>query len=177
MSLSLHDASVPVFLRYLAQLRDLVSKAERFATERGVRPSDLLAAKLAPDMLSFERQVAIAANFTLRAAFPLAGEAVPTEGTFPETFEGLHARIDRAALLLGALEPSQFVTAGTRVTESRAGEALVRLSAPEFLFQYALPNFFFHFTAAYAVLRHQGVPLGKQDFDGFHRYTVQPSPR
>ena len=173
MPLSLYDASAPVFLRYLAHLLGLVAKAEHVAKERGISPSELLEAKLAPDMLSFERQVAIAANFTLRAAFPLAGEPVPPEGEFPASFEGLRARIDSASLLLGSLASSQFVGAESRVIESRAGEALVRLSAPEFLFQYALPNFFFHFTAAYAVLRHYGVPLGKQDFDGLHRYTAQ----
>ena len=125
-------------------------------------------------MLPLEQQVLIATNFTLRASFPLAGEPIPSYGEFPETFAGLRGRAQRATQMLRLLEPSQFVGAEARVLESQAGEALVRLPAAEFLFQYALPNFFFHVTAAYAVLRSQGVPLGKENFDGFHSYATEP---
>lgn len=174
MPLSLYGASVPVFLRYLDRLVGLVGTAEEFARVQELTPAELLAARLAPNMLPFERQVVIATNFSLRASFPLAGQAIPPHGEFPETFAGLRARAERAAQLLRSLEPIQFVEAETRVLESQAGEALVRLPAPEFLFLYALPNFLFHVTAAYAVLRSQGVPLGKENFDGFHSYAREP---
>lgn len=174
MTSPLYQASVPVFLRYLDHLTGLVTAAERHARTRGLDIDALLAARLAPDMLPFERQVVIATNFTLRAAFPLAGAPVPPEGEFPATPAGLRQRADRAMALLRALAPAQFDGAEARVLESRAGDALVRLPATEFLCQYALPNFFFHFTTAYAVLRHVGVPLGKEDFDGFHTYPKAP---
>ena len=174
MPISLYDASVPVFLRYIERLVGLLAAAESFAEAHGRSSSELLAARLSPDMLPFERQVVIAVNFTLRAAFPLAGEAIPPFGEFPESFVGLRARAERAMHLLRSLQPSQFVAADARVLESQAGEALVRLPAPEFLLQYALPNFFFHVLAAYAVLRHEGVPRGKENFDGFHRYPREP---
>lgn len=168
----LHDACVPVFLRYIERLLGLIKAAEAFADMRGVGHDALLSARLAPDMLPFERQVAIAVHFTLRTAFPLAGQPVPEFGDFPPSFAGLRARAERAAGLLGSLQRAQFEGAESRVLESHAGEALVRLPAQEFLFQYAMPNFFFHACAAYAVLRHLGVPLGKEDFDGFHRYAT-----
>lgn len=166
----LYDASVPVFLRYLGRLTRFVDAADAFAMARDSNIAELLAARLAPDMLSFERQVVIATNFSLRASFPLAGAPVPPYGEFPETVAGLRARAERAASLLRSLQASQFACAEDRLLESQAGEALVRLPAAEFLFQYALPNFFFHVTAAYAILRSRGVPLGKADFDGFHTY-------
>ena len=165
MSIALYEASLPVFLRYLGRLDHLVATAEA----HGQAPS-LLAARLAPDMLPFEMQVAIAAGFTLRACFPLAGKAVPQETVFPSTFPGLRARIAHAAGLLHSLQRSEFEGAAQRIVKSKAGDALVSLPAPEFLHQYALPNFFFHLTAAYAILRNQGVVLGKEDFDGWHAY-------
>lgn len=170
MSVDLHRASVPVCLRYLERLRGLLDVAEAHASSRGLAPAELLDARLAPDMLPFATQVEVAAQFTLRACFPLAGRAVPPDAEFPLTFDGLRATIARAASLLASLDPAQFDGSASRVLESRAGDALVALEAPEFLLQYALPNFFFHVTTAYAILRHRGVPVGKARFDGFHSY-------
>ncbi len=175
MPISLYDMSVPVFLRYLDRIVGLIESAERFVRERECSPNQLLGARLAADMLPFEQQVVIAINFTLRASYPLAGASIPPYGNFPDTFDGLRARAERAKLLLRTLQSSQFVGGEARVLESRAGEALVRLPASEFLLQYALPNFFFHVSAAYAVLRNQGVMLGKKDFDAFHVYSEEPS--
>ena len=170
MSIDLHAASVPVFLRYLERLRHLVDAAEACAADRGEAPADWLDARLAPDMLPFAQQVGIAAHFGLRACYPLAGLAVPPYGDFPPTFDGLRQRIARVLGLLGSLDPVRFDGAASRTLESLAGRARVALPAPEFLLQYALPNFFFHLTSAYAILRQRGVALGKEDFDGFHAY-------
>ena len=174
MPISLYDASIPVFLRYLDRLRGLVDAAEAHVRAAGLDASEILDARLAPDMLPFETQVRIAANFALRASFPLARQEVPPYGEFPITFAGLRACIDRAAALLGSLEADQFdrtIEGGNScILESQAGNALVGLPAPEFLLHYALPNFFFHLTMAYAIMRAQGVAIGKADFDGFHAY-------
>ena len=166
----LFTASVPVFLRYLERLIGLLDFAETHVRDHGLEAAQILAARLTPDMLPFETQVQIAANFALRASFPLAGLPIPAYGDFPATFAGLRARIARVVNLLNALESSQFANAESRTLESLAGNALVSLKAPEFLFQYALPNFFFHLTTAYAILRNQGLSIGKEDFDGFHAY-------
>lgn len=176
--LNLYTASIPVFRHYLTRLHVLLDMAESQTTSpttvlddaRRTDAAELLAARLAPDMLPFETQVMIACNFTLRACFPLAGEAIPPYGEFPSTFAGLHARVRRTEELLGGLGPSQFVGREQSILESKAGNALVSLRAPEFLLHYALPNFFFHLTTAYAILRNQGIAVGKEHFDGFHAY-------
>jgi len=175
MSVGLHEASVPVFLRYLDRLLALVNAADDHARSRGCEEAALLHARLAPDMLPFETQVQIAANFALRGCFPLAGQAIPPYGEFPATFDGLRSGIARVAALLTALGPAAFQGGESRIIESKAGNAAVSLAAPEFLFQYALPNFFFHVTAAYAILRSRGLAIGKEQFDGFHSYP-QPAP-
>jgi hypothetical protein len=163
-------ATVPVFSRYLGRLGAWVGAAEAHALARGIEPATLLDARLVPDMLPFESQVAMAANFTLRAAYPLAGLPVPAYGDWPSSFDGVRARLRHAAALLGVLEPAFFEAASTRLLQDRAGHATLSLEGPTFLFHYALPNFYFHLTMAYAILRSQGVALGKEDFDGFHRY-------
>lgn len=170
MPIGLYDASVPVFLRYLERLRGLVLAAQTFAQGKERAVDTLLAARLAPDMLPFATQVLIACNFTLRASFPLAGRELPPDAAFPATIDGLLARIDHTQKLLRSLDPAAFETNATRRLESRAGDALVALEAPAFLTQYATPNFFFHVGMAYAILRSQGVPLGKACFDGWHAY-------
>lgn len=164
------DASVPVFRRYLGRLRAWLDIAESHQRARGESMAALLQARLASDMLPFEAQAAIAANFALRACFPLAGQAIPAYGEFAADADGLRARIDRVLGLLDELPPALFEDAAGRTLESRAGEAEVVLPAPAFMAQYAMPNFFFHLATAYALLRSRGVPLGKADFDGFHAY-------
>jgi uncharacterized protein len=165
MSIEMVQATIPVFLRYLGRLEKLVSLAQSDA-----RAPALMAARLAPDMHAFESQVIIASGFALRTCFPLAGKAIPDGGEFPSSFDGLRARIVHVTELLRSLPSSDFEGADQRTIESRAGNALVRLKGDEFLLQYALPNFFFHLTAAYAILRHHGVAVGKEDFDGWHAY-------
>ena len=170
----MYQTSLPVFLRYLDRLSDLVNVAEAHVQAQRLEASSLLDARLAPDMLPFEVQVQVAANFALRACFPLAGEDIPPYGDFPATFDGLRARIARVIDLLISLRPEQFKCSEERIIESKAGNAIVVLRAPEFLLQYALPNFFFHVTTAYAILRSRGVAIGKAQFDGYHRYPPEP---
>lgn len=164
MPMSLYDASVPVFLRYLERLDGLVAIAGAHEDA-----PQLLNARLAPDMHAFSSQVQIAAGFALRACFPLAGQAVPSWDE-ARSFGDLRARIASVVALLTALQRSQFDGAGERLIESRAGQAVVRLPAAQLLMEYALPNFFFHLSTAYAILRHHGVAVGKEHFDGWHAY-------
>jgi len=168
--MQIYQASVPVFQRYLGQLVVLVQRAESHAKTQGLDPAALLAARLAGDMLPFAVQAEIAVNFALRTCFPLAGEPVPNYGEFANSFAGLRERIERCQSLLAGLRPEQFEAAEQRLIDSQAGQAVLRLPAGEFLLQYALPNFFFHVTTAYAILRHHRVALGKEDFDGYHAY-------
>jgi uncharacterized protein len=167
----LHSASVMVFQRYLMRLAALLDRAERHCDADPARCDALLAARLAPDMLPLRVQVEVVSNFALRAAFLLAGLAVPDYGEFPADFAGLRARLARTQRLLSDVPAGSFVGAEARSVRDRAGEADVNLPAPEFLFAYALPNFFFHLSMAYAIMRSHGVDVGKADFDGYHRYS------
>lgn len=175
MPIGLYEASIPVFLRYLERLAGLVDAAELHVRSHRIEAEELLNARLVPDMLLFETQVRIAANFALRACFPLAGRDIPPYGEFEVSFAGLRECIARAVDLVSSLESALFEGSESRILESKAGNAVVSLPAPEFLFQYALPNFFFHVTAAYSILRSRGVAIGKADFDGFHAYERSPA--
>jgi uncharacterized protein len=158
---------VVVFRRYLQRLLTLLDIAEAHA---GTASAALLQARLAADMLPLQTQVDVVSNFALRGCFPLAGEAMPDDGDFPASFDGLRARLAKSMALLETLPPERFTDGWMRVVHDRAGDAELSLPAVEFLFQYALPNFFFHLGVVYAILRSCGVPLGKADFDGYHRY-------
>lgn len=171
----LFTACVPVLLRYLASLRRIVAAVEATPEDAAAR---VLAARLAPDMLAFHAQVATAAQFARRTAFPLAGLPVPRSDPAAQDFGTLYRKIDQVSDELRALSPAGFNDAGALQVSERAGEAEVLLPADRFLHEYALPNFFFHLNMAYAIARANGAPLGKGTYDGFHVYTsgVQAAP-
>lgn len=181
MSLNLYAATVPVFQRYLQQLRLILDLAQAHLLQQAQNSlsaapareleTQLLNARLAPDMLPLSSQVQVAGGFVLRAMAPLLGQPVPEFGDYPSSLAGLQQMLsDRMAFLAG-LQPSQFQAEDEhRLIRSDAGQAQIELPAVDFALQFALPNFFFHLTCAYAILRQQGVPLSKQDFDGLHRW-------
>lgn len=163
----LHEASVPVLLRYLGSLDRILEAVD---AQGPAAAAGVLQARLAPDMLPFARQVETAAYFALRTAFPLAGRAVPPFVAAEPAVSGLRERVEAARMQLRTLAIDEFAGAGARTLSERAGDALVELPAARFLAEYALPNFFFHLGMAYAIARQQGCALGKADYDGFHAY-------
>lgn len=175
MNLTLYEASVPVFTRYLGQLARIVALAEDHASTRSIDPHSVLQARLAPSMYPFAVQVEIAANFAFRACAPLAGMEIPPCGEHRASFAALKTRIAQTLAFLATLTPDQMEAGAGRQFVSQAGLGAIALAGPAFLQQYALPNFFFHVTTAYAILRHLGVELGKADYDGFHVYAGQSS--
>jgi hypothetical protein len=158
----LFDASVPVFLHYLDRLALLV--------ERTAGREQVLAARLAPDMFSAAQQVATAAGFALRVAYPLAGQAVPPVADLGLDRIGLGRRIVAARVALRALDPADFQGAEARRIRHRAGFAELDQSGAEFLHLFGMPNFMFHVSMTFAVLRAEGIEIGKADFDGLHDY-------
>lgn len=168
---TLHAAAIPVFRHYLARLAALLDHAEAHAAARGLPPAELWQAQLADDMLPLHAQVRTAADFALRSAAALAGLAKPDYGPLAADGSALRARVAQVDAFLAALPPERFA-AEDAVIVSQAGEAELALPATVFLLHYALPNFVFHLTAAYAILRQRGVPIGKADFDGFHVYPA-----
>jgi hypothetical protein len=162
----LYRASVPVFLAVLARLAATLARAE---AALGPRVDEALLTRPAPGMLPAGRQIATAAQFTLRVAFPLAGRR-PPELRGGLDAAGLRGRIDEARALLAALPPAAFDGAETRPVRAQAGLAHLELAGEAFLHGFGLPNLYFHHAMAHVALKHAGVPLGKADFDGLHEY-------
>lgn len=162
MTPPLFSASVPVFRHYLARARRLVD----YASE----DTALLTARLAPDMLTCAEQFATAAGFSLRSTFPLVGEPVPQFPDLDMDASGLEARIAFAEEKLATLLPTSFEGAETRRVRHRAGFAELDQSGQDFLTLFGMPNFLFHLSMAFAILRQNGVEVGKSDFDGLHDY-------
>lgn len=170
MPISLYAASVPVFSHYLERLSALLDKAEAHVRTTGMDAEVLLQARLHADMAPFIRQVRIAAGFALRACAPLAGVEIPKFEDSERSFGDLKGRIARTQAFLDTLTPERIDGQEARDITTVAGLATLRFSGQDYLLRYALPNFYFHLTSAYAILRHHGVAIGKRDFDGYHLY-------
>ena len=166
MTLSLHAVSVPVFVRALKALDAVLTKGEESAAARGIDPSVLLNARLAPDMFPLTRQVQIASDGAKGGAARLAGETPPS---FPDTetsFAELHDRIGRTIAYLEGLDPAGFGgDPDAALVLTLAGQEYP-FTRQSFLFGFVLPNLYFHVSAAYNILRHNGVAIGKRDFLG-----------
>ena len=167
MSLSMHTASVPVFQQMLAALAGVLAKAEAFAAERKIEPAALLQARLFPDMFPLVRQVQIACDFAASVSARLAGAEVPNyEGGDP-SFVDLQQRIAATLAFIAGLDAARFEGSAGREVVLRPGTPKERrIGGQAYLLAYGLPQFFFHVTTAYNLLRHNGVEIGKKDYMG-----------
>ena len=167
MTLSLHTASVPVFTQLLGGLSDVLAKAAGHAAERKIEPDALLQSRLFPDMFPLLRQVQIACDFAKSVSARLAGAEVPAWDDGEKTFDELQARIRRTLDFIAGLDAAAFDGAAAREIVLRPGTPKERrLDGQAYLLAYGLPQFFFHVTTSYALLRHGGVEIGKKDFMG-----------
>jgi len=164
MTISMYQASAPAFQRTLKALDAILDKAAAYAEERKIDPLVLTSARLAPDMLPLTRQVQFASDTSKGACARLAGLEVPsfadTETTFPE----LKARIAKTLDFIATVSPGQIDGSEDRDIVLKAGADELTFKGQDYLVSLALPNFYFHVTTAYAILRHNGVPLGKRDY-------------
>lgn len=166
MTLSMHQASVPVFAQGLKGLDGVLGKAEAHVAARGLDPAALLQARLFPDMFPLTHQVQIAADFAKGPVARLAGAQVPAWADDETSFEALRARVRRTLDFITGFTAAQIDGSETRDIELvRRGEINV-VKGQAYLLGQALPNFYFHLTTAYAILRHNGVEVGKRDFLG-----------
>lgn len=166
MSLSLYQASIPLFVRQLTQLQGMLGKAAAYCEARKAKPDGLLQARLYFDMLPLVRQVQIASDTAKGCGARLAGVENPVMADTETSFGELHERIDRTLAFLASLKPEQFEGAQQRQIELKFPSITLRFDGADYLVEFALPNFYFHVTTAYALLRHNGVELGKNDFLG-----------
>lgn len=162
----MHHRSIAVYDRFLGNLSRLLDKAEAHCSQRGIKPEALLTFRLYPDMFPFVRQVQLACDFAARAAARLAGEE---PASFPDTevdFAGLQERIRTARGYIGGFDPSRYEGAEARKVTLKIRGQEVTMTGESFLNLYSLPQFYFHITTAYNILRHNGVELGKGDYMG-----------
>jgi hypothetical protein len=164
MSLSMSQASSPVFLHGLKGLSGVLDKAAAHVETRKIEPSALLQARLYPDMLSMTRQVQIACDFAKGAVARLASADMPTFEDTEVSFADLKARVDKTIAYISGVNPAAIDGSEDRdISLVRRGETHV-FKGQAYLLEQALPNFWFHVTTAYAILRHNGVEVGKKDF-------------
>ena len=160
----MYDTSVPVFIHFLTSLSGILKKAEAHCAAKKIDPAVILNARLFPDMFALTRQVQIASDAAKGAGARLSGIAVPSWADEEKTFDELQARVARTIDFLASLKPEQFAGAETREIALKAGGRELNFKGFAYLETYAKPNFFFHLTTAYAILRHNGIELGKPDF-------------
>jgi len=169
MTVSLYNASVPVFKQLLNSLNAILTKAHVHAAEKKIDPSALLQARLFPDMFPLTRQVQIACGHARGAAARLTGQDVPGNDDKEQSFDDLLALISRTVAYLDSVTPEQFEGGESREIVLRPGTPNEkRLSGENFLLHFSIPQFFFHITTTYAILRHNGLDVGKRDYMGVY---------
>jgi len=166
MSLSMYQASIPVCIKQLENLSNILKKGEAYAAAKKIEPEVLINARIAPDMFPLSRQVQIAADIAKGCAARLAGKEVPSYEDKEKTFAELQERIAKTIAFLKTFTPAQIDGSEERkVTLKIGGNEMVFAGQP-YLLYFVLPNVHFHATTAYAILRHNGVDVGKKDYLG-----------
>lgn len=166
MTSSMYINSVPVFKQLLGALKANLALADAYAAANSIEPEALLQARLYPDMFPLVKQVHVAADFARGVSARLAGVEIPPDGK-EASFADLDALVSRTLEFLDTVNPSQFEGSERKEIVLRPGTPKERkLSGQAYLANYGLPQFFFHVTTAYAILRHNGLAIGKRDFMG-----------
>ena len=160
------DSSVPVLDNSLKNLSLIISKAEAHCAARKIEPEALLTARLYPDMYPFTRQVQLVTDFAKGIGARLAGIALPSFPDEEKTFAELQARIGKTRDFLASLKKEQFAGAAERPITIKVRGNDMTFAGAGYFSGFALPNFYFHLTTAYNILRHNGVELGKGDYMG-----------
>jgi len=166
MTISMHKASAPVFLRMLTNLDQLLVKAEENAKARGFDPNLLVTQRLAPDMRPLSSQIQLASDSAKGAMARLSGGTPPAMPDTETTLEHLRARIAATIDYVKSVPAAAVDGSEERDVVLKTPSGDIPFKGLAFLTGFALPNFLFHVTTAYAILRHSGVPLGKLDFLG-----------
>jgi len=166
MSISMHSASAPVFVKMLTSLSKWLDAAEAHAVAKKFDPNVLLAARLAPDMLPFTNQVQIATDHAKGAMARLAGIEIPKYEDNEASIAELKARVRKTIDFVQSVPAAQVDGSEERDVVLPRRSGTLNLKGEGYLLQFAMPNFYFHVTTAYALLRHNGVEIGKADYLG-----------
>lgn len=169
MSDFMHAASVPVFRQMLGSLDGLLAKAQAHAQAQGYDAQVLLQSRLYPDMFTLAKQVQIACDFGRGVCARLAGVEVPKFEDREQTIDDLRGLVAASLAFIDGLDAGAFAGSESREIVTRPGTPKERrFDGRSYLLHYGLPQFFFHVTTAYALLRHNGVAVGKKDYMGVY---------
>lgn len=166
MTLSMYQASVPVHVRMLNNLAEILKKAAAHAEARKIDPSVLVTSRLFPDMFALARQVQIASDSAKGCAARLAGMEPPKYEDNEATFADLIARVEKTVAFLNTIKPAQIDGTEEKTIELKVAGIPTTFKGMPFLLNHATPNVYFHIAIAYGILRHNGVEIGKRDYLG-----------
>lgn len=166
MTLSMYQTSIPGFILGFTNFSALLDKAAAYCQEKKIDESVLVNARLYPDMLPLSRQVQIASDIVRRGVARIAGVEAPAMEDKEATFAELKARLATTISYLKSFKPGQIDGTEARKIELKVGGHDLAFTGQDYLLKFVIPNFYFHETAAYAILRHNGVAIGKMDFLG-----------
>lgn len=166
MQITMYQASAPRFVHMLKNLSSMLDKAQAHAEARKIDPAALTTFRLYPDMFPFSRQVQVACDVAKGVAARLAGVEVPRHEDTEQTFPELKARIAKTIAFIETIRPEQIDGSEEKDIVVKLGKQEYRFKGMQYLLNWAYPNFYFHVTTAYNILRHNGVELGKRDFVG-----------
>lgn len=168
MSISMYQISVPVFTRMLTNLVAIIEKAAAHCEENKIDPAVLINYRLYPDMFAFAKQIQIATDAARNGTAYLAGAEPPKFDNTEQTFAELAERVKKTIAFVNTFKPEQIDGSEAKDVVIKRGETTVTYKGQAYLLNRVLPNFFFHITTAYDILRHNGVALGKKDYLGTH---------
>ena len=166
MNISMYQASAPRFANILNNLSGILDKAEAHCEAKKIDPAALTTARLYPDMYHMARQVQVACDTAKGAVARLAGVEIPKHEDTEKTFSELRARIAKTVEFIKSVKPAQIDGTEDKEIVLKRGSQEVTYKGMQYLLGFAYPNFYFHVTTAYAILRHNGVEIGKRDFMG-----------
>ena len=166
MQMSMYQASLPVFIHMLRNMREVLGKGAAYAEEKGIDPVVLINCRLYPDMFPLSRQVQIATDVVKGFAARLADQEPPKYEDDESTFDELAARVSKTIVFLESFKPEQIDGTEDKEITLHLRSRDLTLKGLDYLNGFVMPNFYFHFTTTYALLRHNGVELGKMDFIG-----------
>ncbi len=166
MPLSMYDASVPVFVRMLKNTDAILEKAIGWAETRKIKPDVLAASRLAPDMLPLSGQIQIATDQAKGGVARLGGVEIPSYPDTETTLEDLRARLAKTIAFVQSVTAAQIESSEDRTITLKLGGRDMSFSGRDYLLNFVTPNVYFHLTTTYAILRHNGLEIGKLDFLG-----------
>jgi uncharacterized protein len=166
MSTLLYQATVPVFVQTLGSLAAITDKASAHAEAHKIDPAVLMGSRLRPDMLPFVRQTQIVCDGAKFMTGRLAGRETPKYEDNEASFDDIKARIKKTLDYIGGIDPHDIEAGENREIIFPLGPNKMKMNPADYIFHFALPNFYFHLTTAYGILRHNGVDIGKRDYLG-----------